>query len=278
MPAPVDIYNPLIKPMFDRVEDIYPEVITDLFRSAGLLTRGKVTRLSINPATEENIGHSDTLFHMTITYEKPDQECPPEKVFLKFGKSSKEYFFYSQIAAAFSGKFVPYCFFAGYTPATDRTCLLLEALSASYTQTEWPLPPSLEMCVQTAQQLAGIHAMWWENPRLENEFCLVFPPGRSWKDRLTKAYQDLDAFIDFLDDRLSITRANMYRRILHSQHIWETHPGEPSQTLLHGDMHFWNVMYPIQGKSKQPHKEIVFFDWNMWDIGRPTDDLAYMLA
>ena len=47
----------------------------------------------------------------------------------------------------------------------------------------------------------------------------------------------------------------------------------PLQTLLHGDMHAWNVFYPCDTSA-----EICFIDWNMWDIGIPTDDLAYFIA
>ncbi len=39
-------------------------------------------------------------------------------------------------------------------------------------------------------------------------------------------------------------------------------------------MHFWNVLYP----NSPEEDNLRIIDWNMWDTGSPTDDLAYLMG
>ena len=167
------------------------------------------------------------------------------------------------------------CYYAGYDPQADTSCLLLEDLSPTHFQSEYPLPPPVSLCTQSVEALAEIHARFWEHPSLEGDFRPALPPGRAWNDRVTLAIKKLPALLDFIGDRLAPHHRTLYEHLLScSSAPWMNLPGSPNQTLLHGDLHFWNLLFPIHGYNE--HLRI--FDWNMWDIGRPTGDLAYLLA
>lgn len=252
---------------------LMPDHFAILLKEIGLLRQGMVTSIKHEPVTGQ-FGKSHLLYRILIEYEETGFHTPPNCLFLKFGKSSKETFFYKIIAKSMPESPLLQCYFANYDPEADQTCLLLKDLSKSHFQTEWPIPPSADLCFQTIEDLARIHAYWWQNPRLESEFRSAIPPGRCWEDRRALAIKNLPGFIDFLDDRISVERRSIYERLsASSSRTIETRVNSANQTLLHGDMHLWNVFYPLDSSGN-----ICFFDWNMWDIGCPTDDLAYLIA
>lgn len=257
-----------------QAEDkLNPESLTVLLREAGLLICGKVASIEVEAAVGP-FGKSRQVFHIQAEYRNTGSSAPPSRFFLKFGKSLKEYFFYQTIAQTMTAMPLLRCYSAGYDPGTDQACLLLEDLSKTHLQTEWPLPPSADLCVQTCRLLAQIHAFWWEQPCLISEFNPVIPSGRAWADRRALALQQLPAFLSFLGDRLSPCRRAVYERLLAAPaQLGHRATSAAKLTLLHGDMHVWNVLYPndLSGVCR-------IFDWNMWDIGCPTDDLAYLMA
>lgn len=255
------------------IDDITPQILTTLLSHAGLLPTGQVTGIHFQPEKTVPFGSAHPLYHLVVEYAKVDNQ-PPERLFLKFGKSHKEYFFYTRIAPALGIPYLVKCYHAGYDSQTDQTCLLLEDLSATHFQTEWPLPPSEALCFQTVERLAEIHACGWQHPLLESELRSALPAGRSWADRIALATEQLPAFLSFLGDRLSPSQQAIFKLILPSCYLWDALPGTPNLTLTHGDFHVWNALYP-----RDPARDTIrFFDWNMWDIGRPSDDLAYLIA
>jgi len=255
------------------LNDMPPERLISLLGESSLLLDESVSFIQCDPVSGQ-FGKSHQLFTLHIQYAEASTQTRPNRLFLKLGKSSKEFFFYNTIARSMTTPPLLRCYYAAYDPGLDQTRLLFEDLSETHFQTEWPLPPSAHLCSQTVQELAKIHALWWQDPRLESEFRSVIPQGRAWVDRRRLAREKLPEFMDFLGDRLAPARRKVYEHLLASPaHLWEKENNAPQQTLLHGDMHFWNVFYPLD-----PDGSLYLFDWNMWDAGCPSDDLAYMMA
>lgn len=259
-----------------------PDSILALLAENHLL-RGEAASIQSDPVVGQ-FGKSRSLFLLRVEY---THSAPPGRFCLKFGKSRKEVYFYQVIAPAMASQtssptpLLPRCHAAAYDPASDQYSLLLEDLSETHFQTDWPLPPANPLCLRTVETLAHFHARWWQHPLLADEFRAAIPPGRSWRDRRALALEKLPDFLAFLGDRLSAPRRHIYRRLAERWAgspgspvpPWEPPPGGPHQTLLHGDMHVWNVFYP-----RDPAGPLCFFDWNMWDTGCPADDLAYLMA
>ncbi len=45
-------------------------------------------------------------------------------------------------------------------------------------------------------------------------------------------------------------------------------------TIIHGDAHAWNFLYP---RDPETHR-VRILDWALWQVGRATNDLAYLIA
>lgn len=255
------------------VNELTPSKLTSWLTEINFLQHGTIASTQYEPIIGP-FGKSHQLAHLNVQYTESDSQKLPSRLFLKFGKSVKEAFFYNTIARQMTISPLLKCYYSNYDPQLDQTCLLLEDLSETHFQPEWPIPPSEDNCFLLVQTLAQIHALWWQNPILTSEFRPIIPQGRCWSDRRALAIEKLPSFLTFLGDRLSSPRREVYEHLLtSSSHTWDSPTYGPHQTLLHGDMHTWNVFYPYD-----PLGKLVFFDWNMWDIGCPTDDLAYLIG
>jgi len=82
-------------------------------------------------------------------------------------------------------------------------------------------------------------------------------------------------FADTLGDRLSHERRCRYERAVETAgRLLERRRSNRNLTIVHGDAHVWNLLYPLDGT----HDSIRLIDWDSWQIDVATDDLAYMMA
>ena len=80
------------------------------------------------------------------------------------GKTEVE--FYTTVVHAMRDPATVRCYDAVYAPATGQSHVLLEDVSDTHFQPEWPLPPTQQHCEAVMECLATLHAFWWEHPRL----------------------------------------------------------------------------------------------------------------
>jgi len=255
-------------------ENITVDWLTDIFQASGQLKRGSIRTIHLKPLSDVPFG-APKIRRLEIDYSQGAICNVPSKVILKAAPKEKEYFFYTQIAEWMGNTPVPYCYLAQQNEDRSQSIFLLEDLSDTHFQTEWPIPPSLELCEMAIDCLASFHAFWWSDFRLETDFREKVTKGNYWTGRLNEAIDKLPAFLDFIGDRLSPDRKGIYEKVLaSSNHHWMPDSTRNAKTFLHGDIHFWNFLFP-----KDPSKnEIKIFDWNSWDIGKGTNDLAYMMG
>lgn len=250
-----------------------PAWLSTVLGQHGLLRGGRVTTVHQRPERWIPFA-SNRITYLEMGLSKGAALSIPTQVVLKFAPGAKELFFYQAIAPT-SPPFHPACYLAGYNDEADITWLLLEDMSHTHFQTQWPLPPGLEVCTACVEQLARFHACWCQDPRLEEEYPAHLPSERSWEGRIELAIQEFPGFVDFMQERLSEQRLAIFERLLACpRQDWRPGAPTPNKTLLHGDAHFWNFLYPKAANQGR----IQIIDWNMWDIGRATDDLAYMIA
>lgn len=166
------------------------------------------------------------------------------------------------------------CYEALYSPERREFHLLLDDLSETHLQLQWPLPPLKLQCEQIIDALAKFHAYWWEHPRLGKDIGEVFDE-ESLRDRIRETEKRGSYFMDFLGDRLSVERRKLYEKVLSSlPRLWKHLSDVKGLTIIHGDAHVWNFLYP-----RDPNKDKVrIIDWDSWTIGLGPSDLAYMMA
>ena len=77
-----------------------------------------------------------------------------------------------------------------------------------------------------------------------------------------------------MGDRLSPERRELYERVfVAAPRLWARQDSRRNITIAHGDAHFWNCFLPKDGGDSAR-----LFDWDSWNLGIATDDLAYMIA
>ena len=255
-------------------ENITAQWLTNLLQTKGHLKSGIVNNIRLQPLSDIPFG-APKIRRLEIEYLQNAICNIPNKVILKVASKEKEYFFYTQIAEWMGKIPVPQYYLAQQNEDRSQAVFLLEDLSNTHFQTEWPVPPSLELCETAMDCLASFHAFWWNDPRLDMEFRNKVTKGNYWTGRLNEAINKLPAFLDVIGDRLSADRKKIYEKVLaSSNHHWMPDSKRNVKTFLHGDIHFWNFLFP-----KDPSRdEIRIFDWNSWDIGKGTNDLAYMIG
>ncbi len=255
-------------------DQVTPQWLTARLAECGLLQAGAVTGLHFRPERSIPIAAA-RITYLELEFSEGTCLSIPHNLVLKFAIGSKEHFFYSTIAVAMPTALWPVCYTSAYHPDADVSWLLLEDLSRTHFQTQWPIPPDYACCAASLETLARLHAAWWDDPRLVDEFLPHLTWEKSWQGRIALAIEKFPQFVDFIGDRLSQQRRQLYQRILDSpSRDWLPQAPAEHRTLLHGDIHFWNFLYP----HRPERHDICMIDWNPWDIGRAADDLAYMLA
>jgi hypothetical protein len=264
------------------ISEVTPAWLTDVLRENGFLSQGEVRALKINLSVTLPLSIVSTL---EVYYSDEAPASLPSKLFLKFSRpdlspelaaqaNGKEVEFYLTIAALMSDPHLIRCYDAARSPVSGRIHLLLEDLSGTHFQTEWPQFPSQEYCELAVDCLAGLHAHWWEHPRLGKDVGQLFSE-QELKDFIVEVENNVIRFIDFLGDELLPARRKVYERLLASTHLpWKHLTGARRLTLIHGDAHCWNFLYP-----REPEKERVrLFDWSLWHVDLGARDLAFMMA
>jgi Phosphotransferase enzyme family len=152
--------------------------------------------------------------------------------------------------------------------------LLLDDLSATHTTPSGPLPATRRQTEAMIDALARFHARWWEDP------SLGFAIGERWSPAtVSRTYRlvqdDYRKFADIVGERISGERRAVYEAALR---VWprlaERFVGLDRLTLIHGDAHAWNCLFP-----NDPDRHPAYLvDLSTCRIRTPANDLAYMMA
>src|SRR5262249_49507634 len=138
--------------------------------------------------------------------------------------------------------------------------------------------PSKTCCEGVMDCMARLHGFWWDHPLLGTKLEAI-PTGDDIRYYLRDFERIFSRFADFLGDRLSKNRRDLYDKIMaNAPKLWEIRvlqdqAGRRNLTLIHGDAHFWSFLYP-----REEGGNVYIIDWQFWRVWVPTDDLAYMIA
>ena len=268
---------------------VSPEWLTKVLHKHGVLPHGQVTAVQKIPS-RSTISLTSNLARFAVNYSDDAPPSVPAHLFLKTSKpgfdaaltarvGKTEVEFYTTVVPAMREPATVRCYDAMYAPETGKSHVLLEDLSETHFQTEWPLPPTQPHCEAVMECLARVHAYWWEHPQLGTEIGQL-PTEVAKKAGIADTHRRIRDFIDFLGDRLSLDRRQIYDKILTSlPEVWDRYRGtrlseRKAFTLVHGDAQMWNFFYPHDSATNHVH----IIDWQFWHIGVGTDDLAYMMA
>ncbi len=260
-------------------QKISPTWLTSVLRRNGLLEQGRVRTVKKTPSQSF---FSSTISFLELSYSKDTQNLGPSHLFLKISKpqfrpelGQKEVEFYQVISETMNTLPIVYCYDAVYSSETGQSHLLLDDLSATHFEVEWPLPPSQIYCEQAMDTLAQLHAFWWEHPQLGKKIGIL-PEEKQLVSYFQQVENSFAEFVDFLGDRISLERSKLYESIFSyfPGVLWKRLRTRRAYTFIHGDAHLFNMLFPYDNQKKITY----MIDWQFWDIGIGTDDLAYMMA
>jgi hypothetical protein len=203
------------------VKEFTPDWLTTVLRANGYLDQGQVTTVELKSSRQTIISN---IHYLQAGYTADTSERLPSKLFLKlskdgfdsdiaarFGKRESEY--YNVIAKSMNDPPSAMCYDAAFSPDTGKSHILLADLFETHFQTDWPLPPSKPHCEAVLDRLAKFHASWWDHPELGKSIG-KFPSSGSIDEYVQSLEKKLAGFVDFLDDRLSADRRQLYENVL----------------------------------------------------------------
>ena len=257
------------------------EWLTDVLRRNGDSSGASVESFTVESPRATIISN---VMRLRLAYSPPG-DAGPRTLFLKMARrdvdaavargGSREVSFYSTAAPLTPDGLLPRCYEARYLEEGPTFHLVMEDLSDTHgLVSPWPLPPTVEQCERIIETYARFHAFWWDHPQLGISVGR-FSGEHELEGYLAGYERRFAAFADTLGDRLSPERRRIYERIFAmGGRLFERYRTRRDLTLVHGDAHVWNLLYPSEGHGGS----IRLIDWDSWRIDTATDDLAYMMA
>lgn len=252
--------------------------LSEWLRRYGTLPHGAVVDVRVELEHETPISK---LVFLTATY-SPDAPSGLSRhlvvksphVPLGVGeKSSGELQFYRQLAPVVGTPPLVRCYAAIEDGDDDPGILVLEDLRSTHDHPPWPIPPSRNQCEAALDALARVHAKWWEAPALGNTVG-----KRDTRESLTTMVQGiaahLPAFTDAFGAGLTTDARHVLDRVFSSSlKPWLRLTDPRALTIIHGDAHTWNFLFPRSGQGPA-----ILIDWQLWHIDIGARDLAFLIA
>jgi len=244
-------------------------------RSSGTLPRGTVAEILIDLELETTISK---LVFLTATYSPDAPSDLPRQLVVKSSLSkpalievSSEVQFYRDLAPLLGTPPAARCLAS--IAADDTETIVLEDLRATHDHPPWPLPPSRIQCELALDTLVRLHAQWWEAPALGHSLGKLHT-----RESLTSMVQGisahLPAFFDAIGDALTSDARNVLERVFSSSlQPWLRLADRRALTIIHGDAHTWNFLFPRNGEGAA-----FLIDWQLWHVDVAAKDLAFLMA
>lgn len=259
--------------------------LTEVLRRAGGVQKGEVVSIEVVEHTYEK-GYVSHVARLQATYAPDAVGVCPRRLFLKMTKPDlypeilevgrREVAFYQAMQQVSAEMPIPTCYEAVFDPERGLAHLLLEDLSESHFQQTLPLPPSNRHCAMIVEGLARMHRYWWERKSLDRDLGEVVSEEKLVKQQ-QRLEESLPDFLVFMGEALLPTQRRVYEKIAGSSFLdryQERLMNRRRITVVHGDAHPGNIMLPRDPSLNQ----IALVDWQLWEIGVGTNDLAFLMA
>lgn len=261
-----------------------PEWLTSVLRKNGFLTNGQVVSIEQEKTFQQSIRDSFLSLKVEYTPESTSQKTeksPPSKIIMKminpeqFSWAQKEVDFYRETLGDISLQGVMTCYGMEKIPEKKQGYVLLEDLTQTHYQTDWPMPPMQNQCEGAITVLSQLHAYWWNHPRFGDQDFEI-PKEEFYRGTLNYAKKVFPQFVDLLGDRLSNERRKTFELLFEKlpDLLLSRLKSHNGLTLCHGDVNFWNFLYPTDNIKDR----CVLFDWQTWRVGLGANDLAYLIT
>jgi ecdysteroid kinase len=240
-------------------------ILSDWLRRSGTLPSGAVEHVHVDLTHKTEISR---LVFLTATYTPDAPPNLPRRLVVKSPlvqiKIDNESQFYREVAPGLTSPPVVRCL-----AIADDGVLVLEDLRATHDHPPWPIPPIREHSEVAIDALAQVHAAYWEDATVGQQHTV---------DSLTSMVQgivtNLSPFMDAFGDALTAEARKVYEGVFSSSlKPWLRLTDPRALTIIHGDAHTWNFLFPRSGAGPA-----YLIDWQLWHIDVGARDLAFFMA
>ena len=255
-----------------------PATLSEWLRRSGSLPVGAVADIHVELEFATSIS---SLTFLTATYTPDVPATLPRRLVVKSphiplaapNGQSGEAVFYRRVAPLLGGPPLVCCLAAFDEGDGDAETVVLEDLRKTHDHPPWPLPPSRTQCELAIDALVRIHSHWWEAPTLGRTVGQLHTRG-SLTTMVQGVAAHLPAFMDAFGDALSAEGRRVYERVFSSSlEPWLRLTDTRALTIVHGDAHSWNFLFPRSGEGRA-----FLIDWQLWHLDLGARDLAFMMA
>jgi len=210
-----------------------------------------------------------TLFFVTATYSGPSDL--PRHIVVKSPlvppTADCELKFYREVAPLIGSPPLVNCLAAVENGSSE--VIVLEDLRATHDHPPWPIPPNREQSEAAIDALAHVHAVCWEASTFDNPHTV-----QSLTNMVEGIVANLSPFMDSFGDGLTAGARQIYERVFSSSlKPWLRLTDPRALTIIHGDAHTWNFLFPRSGSGPA-----YLIDWQLWHVDIGARDLAYFMA
>ena len=257
--------------VIENSSDVTPELLTDLLQPP---TGVRIESVRVEFERELQVSR---IARLLVEHNGDPRELP-HSLFLKLtGPKSPfnadEVDFYLDVAAIDRSQPIPKCYHAVADVDEKRWHLLLEDLTDTHFQSAHKTAPDLATSKAAVAALARVHAQWWCAPEVGVSVGKVF--DQAWLTRFVDELErSIDQFINDVGSDLTSDVIEALRLMVrNAQAIWGRLTVREGLTVTHGDVHWWNFMFPLD-----PQDSVHVIDWQLWHIDLGARDLAFLLA
>ncbi len=184
----------------------------------------------------------------------------------------REVQFYRDIAATVALR-IPRSYVAEFDPLTYGFVLIMEDLSSA-TGGDQVAGLSLDNTRQALEEIAALHASWWDRPELATlEATTIRPFGEGpWVGTGQRHGAAWPAFEPFLADRASPELRRITERMAASVEPMMIDMARGPRTLCHGDFRADNMLFSARDGS------LITVDWQAPLQARGAFDVGYLMS
>ena len=258
------------------MDDSWPTAakLSRWLRHSGSLACGSVTHVDV---ALEHKSEISSLFFLTATYSVDAPSDLPRRLVVKTPPaqaggedySPSELQFYREVAPPLASPPVVRCL----AVIENEGTIVLEDLRATHDHPLWPIPPTKFQAEIAIDALAHVHAPYWEAPVLGKTIGRLHTV-ESLTDMVHGVGAQLPAFFEEFGDSLTAETREIYERVFASSlKPWLRLTEPRALTIIHGDAHTWNFLFPRRGSGPA-----YLIDWQLWHIDVGARDLAFLMA
>ena len=276
-------------PVPSNPAELTGEWLTAALRAGGVISQARVTGAAVEAVGEQQAFAGQPV-RVRLAYDRGERGAPASLI-AKFPAEDPrmrralaglrwhetEIRFYRELAAT-SAIRTPRLYYAAMNPDALDHILLLEEVSSGRTGDQIA-GGSLEQARAVVEQIARLHARWWQEPRLAELDWLAVGAVRRvqaaemWQDVYRCGWatvrEIMSGFFPSEVDRGAHRLGDRYADLVRAS-------AEPPRTLIHGDCRLDNIFFSDAGGD--PAQPLTFIDWQFLSSGRGAYDIAYFLG